>query len=459
MLSSFRFKPFKGRILLTNDIGKYCFLTNDEFKLFLKGELNNPEKLHQLEDNFFCYSGSKEAYLQRAQEAYRENHSYLFTPTSLFIVALTNRCNNNCIYCQASGKLHGNDMQLTVARKIVERIAETPATKLTIEFQGGEPLLNYSAVKEVVLTAEQMLSDRSLDFALVSNLALLTDEMADFFAAHHISVSTSIDGDMALHDLNRPTYNGKGSFQTMIEGLQLLHSRGLTPGAIQTTTRASLSNAKRIVDTYIELGFSSIFLRPLTRLGAAAHHWDQIGYTPDEFLTFYQEALDHIIHLNLNGISFSESHASIFLSKMLNGISPNYMELRSPCGAGLGQVAFTASGDVFTCDEGRMLAEDGDYSFRIGNVFENGYGEWIECGACKATCAASVLEAIPGCCDCVYQPYCGVCPVVNYALEGNLVSTKKNNDRCKIYQGIQDILMGYLMEDDARVISAFQSWN
>lgn len=118
------------------------------------------------------------------------------------------------------------------------------------------------------------------------------------------------------------------------------------------------------------------------------------------------------------GRKFAEAHASIFLAKLLGDVAPNYMELRSPCGAGVGQMAFTASGDVYTCDEGRMMAEMGDESFQLGNIYENGYDSWIESPACRATCSASLLETLPTCCDCVYQPYCGVCPVVNYAMEG-----------------------------------------
>ena len=105
-----------------------------------------------------------------------------------------------------------------------------------------------------------------------------------------------------------------------------------------------------------------------------------------------------------------------------------------------------------------MLSEMGDDTFRLGTVFDSGYNTWIESTACRATCSASLLETLPTCCDCVYQPYCGVCPVVNYALEGSLFSSLPNQDRCRIYRGMLDHLMGYLLENRGEDMDILRSW-
>ena len=120
-------------------------------------------------------------------------------------------------------------------------------------------------------------------------------------------------------------------------------------------------------------------------------------------------------------------------------------------------MAITANGNVYTCDEGRMVAETGDESFRIGNVFNDNYDQWIGSSNCKAVCAASLLDTLPGCCDCVYKPYCGVCPVINYALNGNIV--QKSWDRCKIYKGILDLLFEYIYNVDTEIMSIFEEWS
>ncbi len=98
------------------------------------------------------------------------------------------------------------------------------------------------------------------------------------------------------------------------------------------------------------------------------------------------------------------------------------MELRSPCGATLGQMSYYYDGNIFTCDEGRMLYEMGDSSFLLGNVYNDSYMDMIGSDICKTLCKSSIIESLPKCNNCVYQPYCGTCPVVNYASDKDLFS-------------------------------------
>ena len=200
-----------------------------------------------------------------------------------------------------------------------------------------------------------------------------------------------------------------------------------------------------------------MFIRPLTPLGYAKEHWGEIGYNPEEFIVFYREVLDEIIRLNISGNNIQEGHALIFLKKILCQAADNYMELRSPCGASVGQVAYYYDGNIYTCDEGRMLSEMGMTDFKLGSVFDSNYDELMDNDVCKLTCQASVLESIPGCAECVYMPYCGVCPVVNYASENNIYSREINNYKCKIYKGMLDIIFDLLdSNQDARIV--FERW-
>lgn len=457
MLGHFYFSNFHDGVLLTRDTGAWHFLHEDEFRAFMTGQLDKDSPvLQSLEEKQFCFHGSDEAYIRDNLDDLRSGNSYLFEATSLFIFAVTNNCNNCCVYCQAKGCGKLNNMTEKVAEAALRRIAETPARSITIEFQGGEPLMNLPVIRYIVLNARKFMPDKRIQFALVSNLSLMTDEIASFLLEHKVSVSTSLDGYKELHNWNRPAADGSSSFENMLAGKKKLEMVGIKTGAIQTTTAKALAYPGKILQTYIELGYRQIFLRPLTRLGAAAEHWDEIGYTPEQYLTFYRNALKEIIRVNREGIPMVEYHMALFLSKIMNSRAVNYMELRSPCGAGIGQVAITANGNVYTCDEGRMIAETGDDAFLIGNVFENTYDDWMNSSCCQAICSASLLETLPGCCDCVYKPYCGVCPVVNYAMNGNI--TRISKDRCKIYKGILDTAFDYLINGDEEIIKLFQSW-
>ena len=140
--------------------------------------------------------------------------------------------------------------------------------------------------------------------------------------------------------MNRRYRNGKGSYSDVKHSIELLKVNGVRFGAIQTTTSNSLPFYKEIIDEYISMGLKSIFIRPLTPLGCANKDWNFVGYSAEKFIEFYNKAFDYILQLNMNGTEISEGHATIFLSKILHGYPVNYMELRSPCGAGNGQIAY-----------------------------------------------------------------------------------------------------------------------
>ena len=457
MRGHFYFGRFRDGMLLTRDTGCWQYLTREQFDAFMAGTLPEDSPVYKaLEADSFCFRGSEEAYIRDNVDEVRSGSSYLFEATSLFIFAVTNECNNRCVYCQANGCGKLKNMTEEVAEAALRRIAASPARCVTIEFQGGEPLMNFPVIRYIVLNAPALLPGKEIQFTLVSNLSLMTDEIAVFLRDHRVTVSTSLDGDRELHDLNRPAADHTSSFDNMLAGKAKLEKAGLMTGAIQTTTAKALAHPEKILRTYADLGYYQIFLRPLTRLGSAARRWDEIGYTPAQFLAFYRKALEEIFRMNREGIPMVEYHAALFLSKMMNGRAVNYMELRSPCGAGLGQVAITANGNVYTCDEGRMIAETGDEAFLIGNVFRDSYDDWMNSSTCRAVCSASLLETLPGCCDCVYKPYCGVCPVVNYAINGNI--TRISRDRCAVCKGMLDLLFGYLLDGKEEIISLFRSW-
>ena len=450
MNSYYRFGIFEDKMLITNEMGNYALLSNEEFEMFSQNKINRETKLYNdLVNKGFIIDSSLESYIQKVQYDISKSHAYLYSATSLFIIVVTNMCNNSCVYCQANGcSKHEELMSEKTAELIIEKIKECPSRKITIEFQGGEPLLNFKAIRAAVNKAKAILTDKEVEFCLVSNLAALTDEMISFFIHNNVSVSTSIDGPAFLHDKNRPGKNGERTFQTVKSKMNVLRQNNVHVGGIQTTTRYSLPFSKEIIQTYVECGFDSVFVRPLTELGEAKRKWNEIGYSPEEFIDFYRSCLTEVIKINLSGRKFIENHAEILLRKMLGYPAPNYMELRSPCGAGVGQMAFVPNGNVYTCDEGRMAAEMGVDVFCLGNIYNNSYNDWIESSTCKTVCAASLLEGIPECCDCVYQIYCGTCPVITYMTEGNLFSSTPNHYRCKVYKGIIKTVLKFLIEDE-----------
>lgn len=457
-LNYFNFKENKNNYLITNDIGKYNFLSKQDFKNLIQRKELTPELKHELIENGFIYEGNEEIFASNQAMKLRRAKEYLLVPTTLHIFVVSKNCNFNCIYCQA-GNLNQKEnynMSKETAKKAVEIAMESPSKYLTFEFQGGEPLMNFETIKYIIEYSKIISNGKYIEYNLVSNLTLLTDEMIEFFIDNEVTICTSIDGNRELQNKNRP-YKNADSYQETINKIKKLKERQIIVNAIETTTKHSLSKYKEIVDEYIELGLESIFIRPLTKLGKADNNWKNVGYKAEEFLEFYKKALDYIIEKNKQGIFLSEGHSNIFLRKILLNQPVNYMELRSPCGGAIGQLAYYYDGNIYTCDEGRMLSEMGDDSFKLGNVYENTYKELMQCDCTKAMCVSSCIECLPYCSTCAYMPYCGTCPVINLAQDDNIFPQNPQEYRCKIYGGILDILFNYI-EKEPDVVEIFKRW-
>lgn len=460
-LNYFCFNKFKDKYLITNEQGYYYFLSQDDFKNFIccNFSMLDEKTIQELKEAYFIYDEDETVFVEKVSSLYRNNKNYIFGATCLHIFIMTNICNMCCVYCQAQDSEQNNKgiMNFDIAEKAVEIALQSPERILTFEFQGGEPLINFNTIKHIVEYTEIHKNDKEISYTIVTNTLLLTDEMIDFFDQYNFNISTSLDGNIEIHDSNRPQINGDGTFDIVCSNIRRLQEKKIKVGAIQTTTSKSFSNPKAIVDTYKKLGLHYLFIRPLTPLGFAKEHWNEIGYSVDEFLNFYKNILYYILKCNEDGYKIIEGHASIFLKKILGHISDNYMELRSPCGAGIGQLAYYYDGMIYTCDEGRMLSEMGITDFKMGDVESFTYNDLMESRICKVTCQSSILESIPQCCDCVYHPYCGVCPVVNYSMKQNIYSREANGYKCHIYKGILDVIFEYLYEEE-KILEIFKTW-
>lgn len=461
MINYFNVEKFKDKYLITNDFKEYMFLTKTELGQVIKDEIDYKSELGmKLLEKRFVFECSKSEFAEDEINNMRLIKGHLLKGTGLHIFVLTNICNLQCIYCQAriGDKTKGGKMTFEIAEKAVDLALQSPDDYLTFEFQGGEPLANFDTLKHIVEYTEQKKGTKTVGFNLVSNLTLMTDEIIDFIIEHEISLCCSLDGNKHVHDHNRKFFNGIGSYDNVIEKIHLLRSKGLKVGAIETTTNETLKYPKEIIDEYVQQGFESIFIRPLTPLGNAYDSWNDIGYTPEEFVEFYKKVLRYLLEVNKKGIFISDGFSSIILKGIIAKNVSNYMELRSPCGATLGQMAYYFDGNIYTCDEGRMLAEMGDSTFKIGNVFDDTYNSIFDCNACKVTCVASVLESTPQCCDCVYHPYCGLCPVVNYALDNDIFPKGANNYKCRINKGMLDSVFEILYNNNSEDLDIFKSW-
>jgi len=466
-LGFFRFKKFKNKYLLTNDIGDYLFLKEKEFENFLANNLEKTQEpyLSLKEKNFL----KNELDLTELIEKYRSKKAFLFGGPSLHIVVVTLRCNHRCIYCHASAQDMNRkdlDMNQETGGQVVDKIFQTTSPFVAIEFQGGEPLVNWPIVKFIIEKAQKKnkKAKKDLQIRLVSNFSLMTEDKFKYLLSRKVNLCASLDGPEELHNKNRPMDKGN-SYKEAAKWVKKfykiypdLRKKGYIykMAGLLTISRFSLPYWKEIIDEYLKLGFDNIALRVLDPFGFSQNSWQKITYSAKDFINFYKKALSYIIELNLKGRKFREEIATVFLTKILTSHDPNHLDFRSPCGAGIGQLAYNYNGDVYTCDEGRMMSMMGDESFRLGNIFKNSYQEIVTSPVVRTLSTASCLENLAGCSDCVYKPYCGVCPIYNYFAQGNIFGQMPNNQRCQINQAILDFLFEKL--EDPKVKAILETW-
>jgi His-Xaa-Ser system radical SAM maturase HxsB len=344
--------------------------------------------------------------------------------------------------------------------KAVDLMFRTPAPAIKVEFQGGEPLLNFDLVRHVVgrVEARNAAANKRVAFVIASNLYALTDEHLAFCKAHGVALSTSLDGPRDLHNANRP-HPGRDSHGRAVAAIARARA-ALGPAAVaalMTTTKASLPRVREIIDEYVAQGFTSVFLRPVSPYGFAVRAGVDRDYAPDDWLRFYFDGLDHVVALNRRGVPFREEYAAIVLRKVLTPYGTGYVDLQSPAGLGLGVLAFNYDGDVYASDEARMLAEAGDRTFRLGRLGVDGYEDVMTSDALLGPVRASMSECVPMCADCGFQPYCGADPVQHHAVQGDAVGFKPTSGFCRRNMGVIRGLLRRL-EDDPYAARLFRSW-
>lgn len=469
-LAPFRFRQVPGiadKLLLTTDLGEWAFVTHAELRTLYAGAPSDELRHRLAAKNFFASQVDRAALAER----YRQQKRFLNYGPILHILVITLRCNETCVYCHASRAdmtRTDTDMSPAHVEKSVDLALQSTAPRITIEFQGGEPLANFPMVQHAIkyAKARNKAYGKEIEFTMVSNLSLMTDEKLDWLIENRVQICTSIDGPEALHNKQRilPTGN---AFQASARWIERINNRYIEQGldpvlyhveALLTATRACLDYPREIVDTYVNLGCRSIFLRPVDPFGFAEKTQKTIEYERRRYMNFYREATDYILELNTQGTQVLERFASIFLTKILTGEDPNFLDIRNPIGAGTGCITYNYDGDIFASDEGRMLHESGDDTFKIGHVETSKYRELVTHEGVRAVLVASNLDGQPDCVTCTYSPYCGMKPEQAYVTQGSIHGRMRENTICAVHKGIQDYLFEKLASEDATTAEIFRRW-
>lgn len=460
-LLPFTFSRISSKEVLVNELGDMLAVPNGTVQAVVEHKIDTKSDLYKsLVANFFLTERTIPALIDVYAERLAEKKRFMDDGTALHIFVLTLRCNQNCVYCQASSQdehCAHKSMSFETMKYSVDLMFKSRSQWLTMEFQGGEPSLEPKLLRYGIELAEKKneTEQRNMRYVLCTNSINLTEEVLDICKTYHVLISTSLDGPSWLHNKNR---GKQDSYEKVTKGISKARAYlgEDQVAALMTTSELALDYPKEIVDEYVKLGFHSIFLRALNPYGLASENSDWELYT-DRFIEFYKQAFEHILELNKQGILMIEEFAAIILRKILTPWCTGFVDLQSPAGIINSVLVYDYDGYLYASDESRMLAEEGDFTFRIGSVKER-YEDLLYSKKVRSWSKSWSNELLAGCSDCGVRAYCGADPVRNHSTQGNLYGYRPKSLLCKKNKSIIEYLISLLIDRKEEVTQIFKTW-
>ena len=333
-------------------------------------------------------------------------------------------CNLNCSYCfAAQGKYHGERalMSFETGKRALDFLVEHSGTRknLEVDFFGGEPLMNFEVVKQLVAYARSIerQAGKNFRFTLTTNGVLLNDEVTEFANRECHNVVLSLDGRKEVHDRLRKTVNGQGSYDRIVPKFQdFVQKRGNRGYYVRGTyTKYNLDFTNDIFHM-ADLGFTELSMEPVVSAPD-----DPYALSDADLPTLYQQyelLAEEMLRRRRAGKPFTFYHYMIDLSG-----GPCIYKRISGCGSGTEYLAVTPWGDLYPCHQ-----FVGDEKYRLGDIWSGVTNTEVqqEFKLCNA-------YARKECRDCWAKLYCsGGCAANAYHATGSVTGVYELG--CKLFK-------------------------
>ncbi len=321
-------------------------------------------------------------------------------------------CNLNCSYCFASqGKYHGDRavMSLEVGKKALDFLIENSKgrTNLEVDFFGGEPLMNFDMIKELVKYAREREKEanKNFRFTLTTNGVLVDDDVIEFSNREMSNVVLSLDGRKEIHDRYRKDYNGNGSWDKIVPKFQkFVQKRGNKNYYIRGTFTHANPDFLKDIEQMLELGFTELSMEPVV-----CSPDEPSALTAEDLpIVFeqYEKLAQLMLEKNREGKPFTFYHYMIDLKD-----GPCVYKRVSGCGSGTEYMAVTPWGDLYPCHQ--FVGEE---KFKLGNVWDG-----VTNKQTQQEFADSNVYTRTECKDCWAKLYCsGGCAANAYHATGSV---------------------------------------
>ena len=318
----------------------------------------------ELAEEFLALKEAGQLFTQDIYEDYIDAFTERETVVKALCLHIAHDCNLACKYCFAGeGEYHGRRalMSLEVGRKALDFLVENSGNRVNLEvdFFGGEPLMNWQVVKELVAYGRSLEEPhhKKLRFTLTTNGALLTDEVMDFVNKEMSNLVLSIDGRKEIHDLMRPHRGGQGSYDEILPKYKkAAESRNQMNYYVRGTYTRNNTDFSEDVIHLADQGFEQISVEPVV----ADKKEDYALRMEDvpKLLSEYDRLAQEYIRRKRDGKGFQFFHFMIDLEG-----GPCVAKRLSGCGSGTEYLAVTPWGDLYPCHQ-----FVGQEEFLMGNV-------------------------------------------------------------------------------------------
>ena len=321
-------------------------------------------------------------------------------------------CNLNCSYCFASqGKYHGDRalMSLEVGKRALDFLIEHSGTRtnLEVDFFGGEPLMNFDVVKELVAYARVREKEcgKNFRFTLTTNGVLIDDDVIDFANRECSNVVLSLDGRKEIHDRFRVDHAGRGSWEQIVPKFQrLVEAREGKKYYMRGTFTHANPDFLKDIEEMLRLGFTELSMEPVVCAPD-----DPSALTEEDLpivLEQYEKLAELMLKRHREGKPFTFYHYMIDLKG-----GPCIYKRISGCGSGTEYMAVTPWGDLYPCHQ--FVGEE---RFKLGNVFDG-----VDNTTVQDEFMACNVYSRPECKDCWAKLYCsGGCAANAYHATGSV---------------------------------------
>ena len=337
---------------------------------------------------------------------------------------IAHTCNLNCSYCFASqGKYHGQRavMSYEVGKRALDFLIENSGTRrnLEVDFFGGEPLMNFQVVKDLVAYARSIEQEKGKNFrfTLTTNGVLVDDDVIQWANRECSNVVLSLDGRKEIHDRFRVDYAGNGSWEKIVPKFQkFVQARGGKDYYMRGTFTHANPDFLKDIQTMLDLGFNELSMEPVV---CAAD--DPSALTEDDLpivMEQYEKLADLMLQRDKEGRPFTFYHYMIDLTG-----GPCIYKRISGCGSGTEYMAVTPWGDLYPCHQ--FVGEE---RFCLGNIWQGVTNREIqnEFACCN-------VYAHPECRDCWARLYCsGGCAANAYHATGSVTGVYEYG--CKLFR-------------------------